>query len=126
MRGRDVRRLIAPDCPRSEGELEKEQNDPQSRQSSKNGNRIRVFPNPNTKRNYSEERLGQRGVKDSDFIFQHRDAQAAENSLQNHTSNGDQTKCLNRLSIFGSPNPNREDDGEKSDRRRNQAMGVLE
>src|SRR6266513_4916825 len=54
MRSRDVRRLIAPDCPRSEGELEKEQNDPQSRQSSKNGNRIRVFPNPNTKRNYSD------------------------------------------------------------------------
>src|SRR5437764_15485396 len=65
-------------------------------------------------------------MKDSDLVFQHRHAQAAQNSLQNHSGNCDQTERLDCRPLFGSPKPDRENNGEKSDRRRDQAMGVLE
>jgi len=55
-------------------------------------------------------------VENSDFIFQHGHPQTAENSLENHAGDREQTKRFNRLSIFGSPNPDRENDCEKSNR----------
>ena len=54
MRCRDIRRFIAPDCPRSERELEEKQNDPPDRQSPKCGHMARVFHNTNTKGDHSD------------------------------------------------------------------------
>ena len=48
----------------------------------------------------TEESLRDAGVKNSDLILEHRDAQPAENSLQNHTADRDQTESANPLSIF--------------------------
>ena len=64
-------------------------------------------------------------MKDPDLVFQHRDAKAAENSLQNHSRDREQAERLNDLTIFNAPNPERESDGEQSDGRSDQAMRVL-
>src|SRR2546430_8048860 len=77
------------------------------------------------KHDQTEERLSQAGVKDSDLVFQHGDAKAAQNSLQNHAANCDQTERLDCRPLFGSPKPDCENDGEKSDSRCNQAMSML-
>ena len=75
--------------------------------------------------NQSKERLGEAGVKDSDLIFQHGHAQTAEDALQNYAGERDQTKTTDPVSIFGEPEPDRENDGEKPYRGRNEAMRVL-
>ena len=56
MRGRDIGRFITPDGPRSEGELEKKQNDPPDRQPRKNrdSRRILDLPNPRRKRDHAD------------------------------------------------------------------------
>src|ERR1041385_1228456 len=75
--------------------------------------------------NESEKRLRQTGMKNSDFVFEHRHTQTAENALQNNAGDSNQTEIAYRLSILTAPNPDRENDGEKSNCGCNQAMSVL-
>src|SRR3989442_719566 len=120
MRGRDVRGLVAPDRPGSKRKLKEQENDPPDRQSPQRRDSARVSPNPQTESehgesdNQSEDRLRKTGMKDSDLILQHGDAQTAENALQNDAGDSNQTEIAQRLSILTAPNPDREKDGEKS------------
>jgi len=54
--------------------------------------------------------LRKTGVKNSDLVFQHRHAQTAEDTLQNHCGNRNYPKIANPLSLFITPEPDREDD----------------
>jgi len=62
------------------------------------------------KDNQSEKRLGQTGMKDSDFIFQHGDAQATEHALQNHRGEGAESESTQPPSAFNAVQPRREND----------------
>ena len=63
----------------------------------------------------TEERLRQTGMKDSDFIFQHRDAQTAQNTLQNDGSNRGDSEHTDPTARVYQPKPHGKDNGEKSD-----------
>ena len=74
-----------------------------------------------------EKRLGQAGVKNSDLILQQSDAQTAENALQNNCpKSGVSRGCAPSDDDSDAPEPDRQNDGEKSDDGSDQAMGVLE
>src|SRR5437879_13536508 len=62
-----------------------------------------VGRNDSNHNNQAKEGLRETGVKDSDLIFQHGDAEAAENYLQNHSRNRTQTKRIDRCAIDTSP-----------------------
>ena len=59
----------------------------------------------------SKERLRDAGVKDSDFIFHHGDANPAKNSLQDYASKRNRAQLAHPLSIFAEPKPDGENDG---------------
>src|SRR4051812_5218545 len=74
---------------------------------------------------YSEKRLGEEGMENSDLVFQHRHAQSAENALQNNGAERAPAEIAHPTAGINSPDPDRENDGEKSDGRRDQPMSVL-
>src|SRR3954453_15848746 len=73
-----------------------------------------------------EESLSDTGMKDPDLIFHHRDSKTAENSLQNHTGNGDHAQTADPSPLVAQPKPYGQDDREKSDQRTQQTMRLLE
>src|SRR4029450_779356 len=79
-------------------------------------------------RNHHQQRekgLRDARVKDADFIFEHSDTQATENSLQDYTSERNYAEVAHPSPAFAAPKPDRQNDREKSNGGSNQAMGML-
>ena len=74
----------------------------------------------------TEIRLREAGVKNSDLIFQQSDAQTTEHALQNNRGERGVTEIAHPATRFGSPKPNGQNDGEKSDCGSDEPMGVFE
>ena len=75
---------------------------------------------------HPEKRLSQTGVENSDLVFQQGDAQTAEHTLENDGAERGPAEIAHPATRLDPPNPDRENDGEKTDRRSDQAVGVLE
>ena len=58
----------------------------------------------------SKKRLREAGMKDSDLVFKHGDAQSAEHALQDHRAERDHPEVANPSPRFAAPKPDREDD----------------
>src|SRR5713101_2034380 len=73
------------------------------------------------KRDYHEQRekgLRDARVKDADFILQHRDTKATENSLQYHAHEREDAQVAHPCPASAAPKPDREDDRQESNYRR--------
>src|SRR5947209_882545 len=73
----------------------------------------------------SQKCLGQESVKNSDLILQHGHAKTTKDTLQNDSTEGNQTKPSYGGTVIGNPKPDRERNSQASDQRRDQTMGVL-
>ena len=60
-----------------------------------------------------EKRLRDTRMKDADFVLQHRDTQATENSLQDYTGKRNQAEIADPAAAFAAPKPDRQNDREK-------------
>ena len=73
----------------------------------------------------TEEGLRQAGMKDSDFIFQHRHAQTTENTLQNDGADRGDAEDTNPTAWVYEPKPRCQDNCKKSDGGGDQTMSVF-
>ena len=52
-------------------------------------------------------------MKDADFVLQHRDTKATENSLQDYTGERNQTQVADPPAALAAPKPDRQNDREE-------------
>src|SRR4030095_6038704 len=72
----------------------------------------------------SEESLRETGMKNSDLIFQHRNAQTTEDSLQNDSAHSSEAQHSHAAARFCKPKPHCKNDGEHSNGGGNKTVGV--
>src|SRR5438067_12779476 len=71
-------------------------------------------------------RLGEEGVKSSDFIFQQGHAQSAEDALENYGAERGEAEVAEPAPVIDAPDPDGEHDRQEPDDGSDETMGVLE
>src|SRR2546423_1161543 len=75
---------------------------------------------------HSKKRLGEEGVKNSDFIFQQGHAQSAQDALENYGAERGEAEVAEPAPVIDAPDPDGEHDRQEADDGSDETMGVLE
>src|SRR5438067_10515299 len=75
---------------------------------------------------HSKKRLGEEGVKNSDFIFQQGHAQSAQDALENYGAERGEAEVAEPAPVIDAPDPDGEHDRQEPDDGSDETMGVLE